>query len=65
MSQLGQTIQRVSTSSKAPLAQTLERANRLWEQLSLRLLKPMPKPKRWVHLGWFGGVQIYQKGRRT
>jgi hypothetical protein len=65
MSQLDQIIQRVNTSSKAPFFQKLERASRLWEQLYLRFSRLIPRPNRWIHLGWFGGVQIYQKGRGT
>jgi hypothetical protein len=61
MSQLGQIIQRFSHSSKVPFAQQLFPVHRLWEQLHTHF----PRPKRWIYLGWFGGVQIYQTGRRT
>lgn len=45
----------------APFVKELERTvHRLWTKVSYRL----PKPKRWLYLGWFGGVQIYQTGRR-
>ncbi len=60
MSQLDPTIQPLGIPKKVPFAPTLERASRALVQRYRHLFRP----KRRVYLGWFGGVQIYQKGGR-
>ena len=59
MTQLNETAQFVKRPLD-PAQRSLENAaprKSLWQRLSCYF----PKPIRWPHLGWFGGVQIYQK----
>ncbi len=61
MSKLGPTFQERNNTTRAAIAQTLAHVR----QRMVRLCHDYSWPKRWVYWGWFGGVQIHQKGGRT
>jgi hypothetical protein len=32
-------------------------------EIQPRLFHWMPRPQRWVYIGWFGGIQIVSRGK--